>query len=85
MAKQFRGNQVARDGCTVYAYKAREERRDPPMDRTRNKFLARSGLPGDQHVASVGAPLDTRVYFLQGARTPDDLVDIAAYCLLRAE
>src|SRR5712671_5930063 len=45
------------------------------MDRTRNKFLSRSGLPGDQHGGVCGSNLrHKREYFLQGARTPDDLV-----------
>src|SRR6266404_4520359 len=75
MAKQFRGNQVARDGCAVYAYKSARGAPRPSMDRTRNKFLARSGLPGDQHGGVCGSNLrHKREYFLQGARTPDDLV-----------
>src|SRR5882672_598600 len=45
------------------------------MDRTRSKFLARSGLPGNQHGGVCGSNLrHKREYFLQGARTPDDLV-----------
>src|SRR5712671_29159 len=45
------------------------------MDRTRNKFLSRSGLPGDQHGGVCGSNLrHKREYSLQGARTPDDLV-----------
>src|SRR5258707_15728873 len=45
------------------------------MDRTRNKFRSRSGLPGDQHGGVCGSNLrHMREYFLQGARTPDDLV-----------
>src|SRR5258707_406519 len=45
------------------------------MDRTRNKFLARSGFPGDQHGGVCGSNLrHMREYFLQGARTSDDLV-----------
>src|SRR6266446_7069836 len=52
------------------------------MDRTRNKFLARAGLPGDQHAGVCGSNLrHKREYFLQGARTPDDLV---AHCRLIA-
>src|SRR4029077_12910947 len=75
MAKQFRGNQVARDGCAVYAYKSARGAPRLPMDRTRNKFLAGSGLPGDQHGGVGGSNLrHQREYFLQGGRTPDDLV-----------
>src|SRR5690242_10319181 len=45
------------------------------MDRARNKFLARSGLPGNQYGGVCGSNLrHKREYFLQGARTPDDLV-----------
>src|SRR5258705_2313877 len=45
------------------------------MDRTRNKLLARSGLPGDQHGGVCGSNLrHMREYLWQGARTPDDLV-----------
>src|ERR1700726_3319416 len=45
------------------------------MDRTRNKFLTRSGLSGDQHGGVRGSNLrHKREYFLQGARSPDDPV-----------
>src|SRR6266403_2005827 len=43
--------------------------------KTRSKFLASSGLPGDQHGDVCGSNLrHKKKYFLQGARTPDDLV-----------
>src|SRR6266403_644238 len=45
------------------------------MDRTRNKLLARSGFARDQDGGVCGSNLrHMREYFLQGARTPDDLV-----------
>src|SRR3984893_14880240 len=45
------------------------------MDCARDKFLACSSLPGNQHGGVCGSNLrHKREYFLQGARTPDDLV-----------
>src|SRR6266446_3057907 len=45
------------------------------MDRTRNKFLACPGFARDQNGGVCGSNLrHKREYFLQGARTPDDLV-----------
>src|SRR6267142_637655 len=75
MAKQFRGNQVARDCRAVDADKSARGAPRPPMDRARNKFLARSGFAGDQHGGVCGSHLgQKRETFLQGARPPDDLV-----------
>src|SRR5712691_8617131 len=45
------------------------------MDRTRSKFLACPGFARDQNGGVCGSNLrHMREYFLQGARTPDDLV-----------
>ena len=45
------------------------------MDRARNKFLACPGFARDQNGGVCGSNLrHKREYFLQGARTPDDLV-----------
>src|ERR1700745_3594239 len=45
------------------------------MDRTRNKILACPGFARDQNGGVCGSNLkQMREYFLQGARTPNDLV-----------
>src|ERR1700747_504920 len=45
------------------------------MDRTRNKFLACPGFARDQNSGVCGSNLrHMKEYFLQGARTPNDLV-----------
>src|ERR1700747_3907548 len=52
------------------------------MDRTRNKFLACPGFARDQNSGVCGSNLrHMKEYFLQGARTPNDLVARRGTCV----
>jgi hypothetical protein len=65
VAKQFRGNQVARDGSTVGTDKSSWASVRPPVNGARNKFLACPGFAHDQNGGVCGSNLTCTVIIRQ--------------------
>src|SRR6266403_4520458 len=76
MAKQFRGDQVARDRSAVDTHKSARRTPGPPMDCTRNQFLARSGFAGDHNGSVCRSNLGyKRENPSQGGRSSDNSLE----------
>src|SRR6266478_5719457 len=75
MPKQFGCDQIAGNGSAIHAHKCARRAMRTPVNSPRDKLFACPGFACDQNTGVCGSNLrHKREYFLQDARTPDDLV-----------
>src|SRR4030095_1745809 len=74
MAEQLRGDQVARDCCTVYADESTSRPLGSPVNSACNQLLACSRFTRDENRGIAWCNFgDAREHSLQSGRSPDNL------------